>query len=141
MNETSVKALLEGFKMSANERAAPRVATAKEVLNFLEHENIPSFDLGDIVVWRPGMADSSIPKEGQEGIVTQVFDSRRHDFAGKSVGSALITNDIAIGFITEGPDGEDVFAEFAFDSRRFDYALDANGNRKHVSNEDQESEG
>ncbi len=109
----------------------PRPATPAEVQRFLSLPLTRSdFDVGDIVVWRKGYADHSVPDEGQECVVTQVFNDLER--TQPTSGGVMNTNDIALAFFVVDNEGNDLIIELPFDSRRFEYALDEDGLIKHV---------
>jgi hypothetical protein len=113
-----------------------RPATAKEALQFLGHRDETDFMPGELVVWRDGMADRDLPAYGQVCIVTSVFNPIRKQHAAQ--GDILVTQDIGLGFIIKDVDGQPVFAELPFDSRRFRHLKDEDGDDRNVETEDLE---
>jgi len=79
-------------------------------------ENKTNFKPGDIVTWKQGLQNKTVPEYGTPGIVIANLNPAVRDEE-KGVGSAYFNDilDIQVGFITVDND----FIIFAHDSRRF----------------------
>ena len=79
--------------------------------------NKPLFKVGDIITWKAGMRNKTIPDIGIPGIVLNIFYPVLID-EDREVTSTYYNDilDIQVGFISK----EDEFIVFAQDSRRFE---------------------
>ncbi len=120
----------QGFKAVVRQ-STPRPATATEANHFLSHAD--DFEVGDIVKWRPGLADHLIPRVDDECVVTQVFDE---PLLIKDERQPLQTYHMAVAVIVKDDNGEDLLVELPVDWRRVEYARDNDGNIKNTSNQE-----
>lgn len=75
------------------------------------------FKVGDMVKWKDGMKQNSIPKYGQEAVVVEILPQPIFNNDPDKVGTPywMEPNDIRIGIKMKGQ-----FIIFHFDSRRFE---------------------
>ncbi len=81
-----------------------------------------TFAPGDLVVWKPGMANRKAPKPGQPAIVIEVLGQPVYDSEMNS-GSTYFREplDVVLGVIWEDERSRGEFLSFHFNSQRFEH--------------------
>lgn len=95
-------------------------STNKEIIESLQQavyelKSISSFEIGDIVTWKPKLKNKRFPEYGQPAIVLEVLDEPC--FSEEKITSPYYNEplDVRLGFL----DDEGDFISFLFDSHKF----------------------